>query len=116
MTMKNVHIRGLTGLDTVSSNVGGRQSGFRTRWVRNKVAVGSLFVVQDADNLPRFYHKAPVIVREEGTLTEEVVSVRATGLLAQGTDLGLTGLSVGRLRNGSAARKRATKINNDCST
>ena len=46
------------------------------------VAVGVLFVVRSSDDLSRFYHKAPVIVREEGTLTDEVVCVRATGLLA----------------------------------
>ena len=46
------------------------------------MAVGVLFVVQYADDLSRFYHEAPVIVREEGTLTEEVLCVRATGLLA----------------------------------
>ena len=27
-------------------------------------------VVKDADDLSRFYHEAPVIVREEGTLTQ----------------------------------------------
>ena len=116
MIMKDVYRRGLTGLDTVGNSIGGRQSSFRTVWVRIKVAVGGLFVIQDADNLPHFYHKAPVIVREEGTLTEEVVSVRATSLLAQGTDLVLTGLSAARLRIRPAARTRAAKIISDCST
>ena len=45
MSMKDIHIRGLTGLDTVGNNVEGRQSGFRTGWVRIKVAVGDLVVV-----------------------------------------------------------------------
>ena len=42
------------------------------------------FVVQNVDDLSRFHHEELVTVREE--LTEEVVCVRATGLLAQGTD------------------------------
>ena len=81
VTMTDIHIRRLTGLDTVGSNVRGRESGFRTGWIKIKVIVGVLFVVQYADDLSRFYHEAPVIVREEGTLAEEVVCVRATGLL-----------------------------------
>ena len=93
VTMKDIHIRRLTGLDTVGNNVRGRQSGFRTGWIRIKVVVGVLFVVRYADDLSRLYHEVPVIVREEDTLTEEVVCVRATGLLAQGTDLVPTGLS-----------------------
>ena len=82
LTMKDIHIRRLTGLDKVGNSVTGRQSGFRTGWIRIKVLVGVLFVVQYADDLSRFYHEVPVIVREEGTLTEEVVCVRAIGLLA----------------------------------
>ena len=45
VTMKDIHIRRLTGLDTVGNNVKGRQGGFRTGWIRIKVAVGVLFVV-----------------------------------------------------------------------
>ena len=82
VTMKDIHIRRLTGLDTVGNNVRGRQSGFVTGWIRIKVVGGALLVVQHADDLSRFYHEAPVIVREEGTLTEKMVGVRATGLLA----------------------------------
>jgi len=87
VTMKYIHIRRSTGGDTVGNNVRGRQSGLRTRWIRIKVVVRVLFVVQYSDDLSRLYHEVPVIVRGEGTLTEEVVCVRATGLLGQGTDL-----------------------------
>ena len=116
VTMKDIQIRRLKGLDTVGNNVRGRQSGFRTGWIRIKVVAGVLFVVQYADNLSRFYHEAPVIVREEGTLTEEVVCVRATGLLAQGTNLVLTGLSGAGLRVTPATLTRATKIISDRGT
>ena len=71
----------MTGLNTVGNDVRGRQSSFRTGWIRIKVAGGVFFVVYDANDLSFFYHEAPVIVREEGTLTEEVVNVRATSLL-----------------------------------
>ena len=45
-----------------------------------------------------------------------MVVVRATGLLAHGTDLVLTGLSGARLWIGPATRTRATKIIIDCTT
>lgn len=76
VTMKDIYVRRLTGLNIVSNDVRRRQSSFRTGWIRIKVAGGVFFVV-DADDLSHFYHEAPVIVREEGIL----VCVRATGLL-----------------------------------
>lgn len=82
VSMKDIHIRRLTGLYTVGYDIWGRQSGIRNWSIRVEVAVRVWFVVEDANDLSRFYHEAPVIVREEGTLTEEVVCVRATGLLA----------------------------------
>ena len=60
----------------------GGSGGIRNRRIRVEVAVGVCFVVEDANDLSRFYHEAPVVVREEGTLTEEVVCARATGLFA----------------------------------
>ena len=83
VAMKNIHVRRLTGLNTVGHNVWSRRSGVGNWWMRIEVTAGVLFpVVEDADDLSRFYHEAPVIVREEGTLTEEVVCVRATSLFA----------------------------------
>lgn len=110
VTMKDIHVRRLTGLDMVGNNVRGNQSGLRTGWIKIKVTVVVLFIVRDADDLSRLYHEVPVIIREEGTLTEEVVCVRATGLLAQGTDLVLMGLSGVRLRVTPATRTGVTKI------
>ena len=84
MAMKDIHVRRLTGLNTVGHNVWSRQRGVGSGnwWIRIKVTVGVLLIVEDADKLSRFDHEAPVTVREEGTLTEEVVCVRATSLFA----------------------------------
>ena len=68
--------------------------------------IGVLLVVQDVDNLSRFHHEAPVTVREERILTEEVVCERATVLLAEGTDFVLTGLSGARLGRGRSCCPR----------
>ena len=60
----------------------GGSGGIRNRRIRVEVAVGVCFAVEYANDLSRFYHEAPVVAREEGTLTEDVVCVRATGLFA----------------------------------
>ena len=77
VTMKDIHVRKLTGLNTVGHNVWSRSrhSGVGSWWIRIKVTVGVLFVVQDTDDLFGFYHEAPVIVGEEGTPAEKVVCV-----------------------------------------
>lgn len=72
VTMKDLHVRKLMGLNTVGHNVWSRHSGVGSWWIRNKVTVSVLFVVQDTDDPFGFYHEAPVIVGEEGTLAEEV--------------------------------------------
>ena len=84
MAMKDIRVRRLTGLNTVGHNVWSRRSGVGSGkwWIRIEVTVGVLVIVEDANELSRFYHEAPVIIREEGTLTEEVVCVRATSLFA----------------------------------
>jgi len=82
VSMKDIHIRRVTGLYMVGYDIWGGQSGIRNRRIRVEVAVSVCFIVEDANDLSCFYHEAPVIVREEGTLTEEVVCVRATGLFA----------------------------------
>ena len=71
---------------------------------------GVFFVIEDADNLSCLDHEAPVIVWEEGALTEEVVGVRATSLLAQVADLVLTGLSGAGLNITSDTRTGTTEI------
>ena len=76
VALKNIHVRKLTGLNTVGHNIRSRHSGVGGWSIRIEITVGVLFVVQDTDDLFGFYHEAPVIVREEGTLAEEVVCVR----------------------------------------
>ena len=55
VSMKEIHIRRLTGLYTVGYDIWRRQNGIRNWRIRVEVAVGIWFVVEDANDLPRFY-------------------------------------------------------------